>query len=262
MQIDWLTVAAQIVNFLVLVWLLKTFLYGPITGAMAQREQRIEQRLYDARQKRQEAEHEAANLKQKQADLDARTDDILDQARHKADALRLDRMAELEEDIATRRAILGGRIEAEQADFLQDLRKRAAASTFEAMRAMLHDLSGSDLVEDMVVCFIKQLKELPKAELKKLAAAAQEAGGKAQIETGRSLPLPIRRKLTRALHEAVAADLDVDYRTEQNLILGVRLGISGQTVEWSLAHHLDRLEQDMREELSRAALSGRDQKAA
>ena len=41
MQIDWLTVAAQIVNFLVLVWLLQRFLYKPITNAMHRREERI-----------------------------------------------------------------------------------------------------------------------------------------------------------------------------------------------------------------------------
>ena len=49
MQIDWLTVAAQIVNFLVLVWLLQRFLYRPITEAMARREERIESRLSEAK---------------------------------------------------------------------------------------------------------------------------------------------------------------------------------------------------------------------
>ena len=44
MQIDWITVAAQIVNFLILVWLLQHFLYGPITRAMQRREQRIAER--------------------------------------------------------------------------------------------------------------------------------------------------------------------------------------------------------------------------
>ena len=49
MQIDWLTVAAQIINFLVLIWLLQRFLYRPITNAMARREARIEERLSDAK---------------------------------------------------------------------------------------------------------------------------------------------------------------------------------------------------------------------
>ena len=41
MQVDWLTVAAQIVNFLILVWLLHKFLYGPIVRAMGDREAAI-----------------------------------------------------------------------------------------------------------------------------------------------------------------------------------------------------------------------------
>ncbi len=48
MQIDWLTVIAQIVNFLILVWLLKRFLYQPVINAMDQREQRIAERLQKA----------------------------------------------------------------------------------------------------------------------------------------------------------------------------------------------------------------------
>ena len=51
MLIDWFTVCAQIVNFLVLVALLKHFLYGPILRAMDAREQTIAGRLAEAQQK-------------------------------------------------------------------------------------------------------------------------------------------------------------------------------------------------------------------
>ena len=62
MQIDWLTVAAQIVNFLVLVWLLQRFLYRPITEAMARREDRIATRLAEAKDARAKVEAEAERL--------------------------------------------------------------------------------------------------------------------------------------------------------------------------------------------------------
>ena len=65
MLINWFTVAAQIINFLILVALLKRFLYGPIVTAMAAREERIASQLAEARQKRQEAEQEEASLRQK-----------------------------------------------------------------------------------------------------------------------------------------------------------------------------------------------------
>ncbi len=48
MLINWFTVLAQIVNFLILVYLLKRFLYGPIIRAMQEREKKIARRLQDA----------------------------------------------------------------------------------------------------------------------------------------------------------------------------------------------------------------------
>ena len=41
MLIDWFTVGAQGINFVILVWLLKHFLYKPILGAIDAREKHI-----------------------------------------------------------------------------------------------------------------------------------------------------------------------------------------------------------------------------
>ena len=41
MLIDWFTVGAQLLNFLILVCLMKRFLYQPVLDAIAAREQKI-----------------------------------------------------------------------------------------------------------------------------------------------------------------------------------------------------------------------------
>jgi len=41
MLIDWFTVGAQALNFLILVWLMKRFLYKPVLHAIDEREMRI-----------------------------------------------------------------------------------------------------------------------------------------------------------------------------------------------------------------------------
>ena len=56
MTIDWLTVGAQVLNFLVLVYLLKRFLYGPVVRAMARREEAIAERQREAQQRKEDAE--------------------------------------------------------------------------------------------------------------------------------------------------------------------------------------------------------------
>jgi F-type H+-transporting ATPase subunit b len=51
MQINWFTVIAQILNFLVLVWLMKRYLYKPILSATDDREKKIAGQLADAKER-------------------------------------------------------------------------------------------------------------------------------------------------------------------------------------------------------------------
>ncbi|MEI8631780.1 hypothetical protein P4S72_06080 [Vibrio sp. PP-XX7] len=66
MLIDWFTVIAQVINFLILVWLLKRFLYRPILDAIDAREKRIADELADADEKRDEAVQQREEFHQKE----------------------------------------------------------------------------------------------------------------------------------------------------------------------------------------------------
>jgi hypothetical protein len=61
MLIDWFTVGAQALNFLILVWLMKRFLYKPILHAIDAREKRIAAELADADAKKAEAKRSATS---------------------------------------------------------------------------------------------------------------------------------------------------------------------------------------------------------
>src|SRR6185503_2040773 len=102
MLIDWFTVSAQVVNFLILVWLLKRFLYKPILNAIDAREKRIAAELADADTKKADAKKErdeflhkneefdqqrAALLNKATADANTERQRLLDEARNAADAL-------------------------------------------------------------------------------------------------------------------------------------------------------------------------------
>ena len=65
MLIDWFTVGAQALNFVVLVWLLKRLLYKPILAAIDSREKRIAAELADADEKRTQAKRERDEYQQR-----------------------------------------------------------------------------------------------------------------------------------------------------------------------------------------------------
>jgi F-type H+-transporting ATPase subunit b len=55
MLIDWFTVAAQVLNFVILVWLMKRFLYKPILHSIDEREKQVAAELSNADKKKAEA---------------------------------------------------------------------------------------------------------------------------------------------------------------------------------------------------------------
>ena len=71
MEVDWFTVIAQILNFLVLVWLLKRFLYKPVLNAIDEREKKIASELEDAAIHKAEARKEKEKFLQKNKGITA-----------------------------------------------------------------------------------------------------------------------------------------------------------------------------------------------
>ncbi|MEO6949003.1 MAG: hypothetical protein ABI123_05190, partial [Ginsengibacter sp.] len=80
MKIDWFTVIAQVINFLILVWLLKKFLYKPILNAINEREKKIRDQLKDADDKKAAAQKEKDDFKKKNEDFDQQQKALMDKA--------------------------------------------------------------------------------------------------------------------------------------------------------------------------------------
>src|SRR5208282_6098025 len=88
MLIDWFTVGAQALNFLILVWLMKHFLYQPILHAIDAREKRIAAELADAAAKKAEAQKDRDDFQHKNEEFDRQRAALLDKATDEAKAER------------------------------------------------------------------------------------------------------------------------------------------------------------------------------
>ncbi len=242
MQIDWLTVAAQIVNFLVLVWLLQRFLYRPITTAMARREERIESRLSEAKAARTKVEAEAERLREKQEELEASREEVLREARQEAENLRNEMEDDLREEMEARRKTWEDHLEDERDEFAARLRHRAGHQVVDIVGRVLKDYAGSGLAGQVAGTFVDRLADLDAKARDKLKAAAKRADGPVRVESSVPLKPAARSHITRAIHEHVAPNIEVDYHEDDDLLLGVRLTIGEQTLEWSATRFLHRLE--------------------
>jgi len=242
MQIDWLTVVAQIVNFLVLVWLLQRFLYRPITTAMARREERIETGLSEAAAARAEVEAEAERLRAEQAALHASREEMLREARQEATDLRARLEEDIRDEMEARRKTWQSHLQDEKDAFTDRLRHSASHQVIDIVGRVLRDYASSDLASEVARTFTDRIAELDDTARAKLVEAGGRATAPARVDSSVALKPDAQTRISRAIHDSIAPDIEVEYHEDNDLILGVRLTIGEQTVEWSAARFLHRLE--------------------
>ena len=243
MLINWFTVVAQIVNFLILVFLLKYFLYDRVIRAMDQREQKIQQRLQEAEEKKQEAEQEAEAYGKKNRDFDAKREEMLAQARNEADARRKELTEEARQKVDNLQSVWVETIQRDKKSFVQDLRKMAGNQVYAIARKAFRDLADADAEERAIKAFLAHLKSMSKKTREALATSIKESGNEVVVRSSFEIPAKMREKITGSLHRQIADGIGIRYEAASELIMGVELKIRGHKIAWSLEDYLDTLEE-------------------
>ena len=157
MLIDWFTVGAQALNFIILVWLLKRFLYKPILNAVDAREKRIAAELADADAKKAEAQKERDDYQHKNEEFDQQRAALLSKA---TDEAKAERQRLLDDARKAADALSAKRQEALRSDaqnLNQAIRRRTQQEVFAIARKALTDLATASLEEHMSEAFIRRL---------------------------------------------------------------------------------------------------------
>jgi F-type H+-transporting ATPase subunit b len=252
MQIDWLTVSAQIVNFLLLVYLLQRFLYRPVTEAMARRERRIAGRLEEAGSREREAEEERRRLADERERLERRREDILAEAKEEARQERERLLDRAREEVEAKRREWRRQVDDERETFLGDLRARIGEGVTAAARQALRDLADAELEARVIDVFLGRLEGLDEATRDALG----QAGEPVAIASSFPLEPATRSRLTRAVHKHLAPDAEVEYRESRELLCGIELDAGGRRLGWSLADYLEQLGRRVEDALAGAAAGG------
>lgn len=245
MLIDWFTVIAQIINFLILVFLLWRFLYKPILKTIDERQRRIDQRWQDAEDQQQQAEQEAADYRQRRRELDDRQQQILAQAKEDAEADRKQRLHQARQEIESLKQQWQEALQREQESFLTDLRSQVEHQVYAITRRILNDLADQDLEDQAVQTFQRRLRDLDASQKQDLQQAVHDSSSDVLIRSSFELSQETRQQLVQTVKSQL--DLNgngsIQFDVDQDLILGIELQAGGQSLAWNVDHYLQQLEQ-------------------
>jgi F-type H+-transporting ATPase subunit b len=235
MLIDWFTVAAQLLNFLVLVWLMKRFLYQPVLAAIAAREQVIATGLADAAARMDAARDMGAAVDARRAAFDRQSAALLADAATAAQARSATLLEEGKAADAAQRAQGAAALDAEQARLCAAVTLRARDEVLCAVRQALADLGDASLEDVIVRTFIRRLEQLDSAARAQVAQAVARDPAGADVRTAFPLDAHQQAALATALAACGIGAGGLRFSCAPDLMCGIEIRLAG----WSLAWNLD-----------------------
>lgn len=242
MQIDLFTFVAQIINFIILLVLLRLVLYKPVVNAMNEREQKIKARLEEAEAKRQQADREAERYREQRAEIDAERERVLADARQEAEQRREHLLHDARREVDERRQQWHDALAHEKDRFLRDLQRRAETSMIAAMRQALSDLADAELESQMIRTLTRQLDR----QRDDLIESLNHDHGEVVVYSAFDLTDNQREQIRSALNARLPSAASPRFERDDDLICGVALRVGSYRIGWNLDQYLDALERDLR----------------
>jgi len=222
MGLDWSTFLLELINFLILVWILKRFLYAPVKAAIEARQQRVDAVLAQAETSRAEAERMRADYASREQSWERERQQARADLDRELTQERTRRMDEIQAELQRQRdksAILDerGTREAGRRDQEAAL---ALATRFGAR--LLTRVADPSLEARLVEMVIEDLPSLSQAHREALAAAAG-SGGTVRIQSAYTMGDEQRAALESALCSAAGRELHCGLERNPELVAGLRI---------------------------------------
>ena len=243
MLIDWFTVVAQIVNFLVLVALLKHFLWGRLVAAIDEREKRIAGRVSDAEAKCKEAAQLKEQAQAETAALDEKHDQTILEAQREAEDERNAMVQRARDEVRGLEARWREDLEREQAAFLDALKRRAASEMLTVIRRALADLAGADIQQCATRTFLEKIKKQDTAALRDLI------GQKLTVMSALEVPPATQSEIQAALEERLGAPVPLQFQRVPSMAWGIELRGNGRRIGWTPDSYIESLEENLKDAL-------------
>jgi F-type H+-transporting ATPase subunit b len=257
--INWFTVFAQIFNFLILVALLRLFLYKPILKVIHKRQALIDTRWQEAQQAQAEAQQAALSYRQQMQELQHQQQALLAQAQVAAEQERQRLLTQIRQDLEHLRATWQEELHQEQEEFLRRLRGQVIYQTCAIARKALSDLANQDLEQQMMRVFCDRLRHLEDQKQQAIAQALHQSPQSILVRSHFDLSPELRQHLIDTLHGEFAVDAEIKFITAPDLLCGIEVKLAGQELVWSLDTYLQTLEQQLSTALTQQGASRYEQ---
>lgn len=239
MGLDATTYVLEILNFLVLLWLLRRYLFQPLLKVIRQRQQQAEDALHQQQEAQNQLALERQKLAQEHAAWQAERSRAEQQLTEEMAQERRQRLAALEADLAKERAQAHVRLAHLAEQQASEQQRQSADQALQFLSQYMQRLAGPELEQAIIRLFLEDLQQLDDATRTMLLTQAQADEHNICINTAYPIAPEQRQQLEQQLRYSLPTERPYLWREDPRLKAGICLELDGHLLEASLAAGLD-----------------------
>jgi len=246
MLIDSFTVIAQIINFLILIYLLKRFLFNRIIKIMDEREKQITDQMQDAEKAKEAAQKELDEQQKIREELQGKWNEMLAQAKKDAQKKREELVKEARSKIDEEQKNWREAILKQRTAFLRDLRHLSCEQVCQISRKVLSDLAGEKLENQLIENFLIQLGKLSKEEKDDFIRFIDKDERKIWVDSSFQLTREKESEVRKILEKIIGDKIEINFKVSPKLICGIETRTEGKKISRNIENYLDGLEEQLK----------------
>jgi F-type H+-transporting ATPase subunit b len=246
MLLDSFTIIAQIINFLILIYLLKRFLFHRIIQIMDEREKQITDRMQDAKTAKEAAQKELDEQQRIREELQEKWNEMLAQAKKDAQKKREELVKDARSKIDEEQKNWREAIMKQRTAFLRDLRHLSCEQVCQMSRKVLADLADEKLENQLIENFLIQLGKLSKEEKDDFIRFIDKDERKIWVDSSFKLTGKKESEIRKILEEIIGDKVEINFKVSPKLICGIETRTEGKKISWNIENYLDGLEEQLK----------------
>nr|WP_305792865.1 F0F1 ATP synthase subunit delta [Sedimenticola hydrogenitrophicus] len=229
----------EVVNFLILIWLLKRFFYQPVLNVIAQRRRQIREELRQASREQAEANQLKTRYEARLGDWETERQAARAALEQELVQERGKRLRQLDDELDRQRLKHAARDLQQQTQWRRQAETEALQLGAAFTSRLLTTLAGPELDRRLRQLFIDQLTTLPESALKQLHQGRLDEAPRIEVVSALPLDESQQQAIRQALEQRIGPSLGQwQFRQDTQLIAGLRISIGGWLLHANLQDEL------------------------
>jgi F-type H+-transporting ATPase subunit b len=245
-ELDWMTFVLELINFLVLIWILNRFLYRPVMNVIAQRKAAIQKTLSDAEATRSAAQALQIQFENRLTEWEQEREKARAQLHEEVDGERTRLLQDLRNELVREREKAAAVDQRRMKDFMQQAETTAIVQGGTFASRLLYRLAQPELERRIVDMVMQDLPHLPDSQMRNIRSDPATAGLSIKITSAYPLDKVQREALCQACRALIGRQVTCEFLEDRNLIAGVRISVGSWVLRANVEDELSFFAESLR----------------